>query len=321
MEKRSFALHKTPVYIMYLLGFIIYDNPRRKWIFQSLRIIVVALHTCAFIFQIMFCISIARVTLDGSATGFLIFYSSLVSGQYKQFFLFLFIKKSVWKRRIQIFLDSFLVESLHSSVKLKYTAAILLHTAMCFIFTSASIVLIVKNVYIDVLFRDYKVANVHFENISKIIAAMQALHAYLFFPLFSSMIAFVCLKLCSTLKSIKYDLMNTAKKTGIYTENSFSQFLENFYQIERLFIKLNDLFSFDFAFFLSICVNDLVINFFLVLYLGRCGFPAEMLGVSVGLSVVNFFLFVMPCCYLYSQVTRQHLVFGFRTLFETNGSG
>ncbi len=302
MEKRSFALHKTPVYIMYVLGFIIYDNPRRKWIHKSLRITTIIIYTTALISQILFSIEFSKENLDTSLSGLLLYYSSHVSQLFKIFFLLLFVWKSICSKQIQAFLGT-LMQSLHSSVKLKYTSAILLQTSLCIISPALTISLIIKYIYMEMFFEEER----KHVFVAKILAAILGLYSFLFFPLFCSFVAFVCLQLCSLLESLKLSLENKIKSSDMNSRNSFLQFSENFYEIKQLFTTFENLFSFDFACFLALCINDLVVNFFLGLYLGRCGFSAGMLKAVVGVSVLNFFLFVTPCCHLDSQVRRPDI--------------
>ncbi len=306
MENNSFTLHKIPVFVLYLLGFVIYDNPRRKWIHKSLRTFVIIVHALSFTSLCVQNVRYSIAAVDGSSTGLLMFYITLLSPLFRPLFLLLFVWKSIYRKQIQHFLDTLLMQPLHNSVKLTYTAASLLHTFLCVVTSIIPIVLNIYYIYANSSFWEPGQSNMgslFLENFMKALAIAQSLYSVLFFAQYCSFVAFVCQQLCSMLKTTTFcSVVNKIEQEDIHKRHSFLEFVESFCEIEKQMATFNSLFSFQSACFLAICVNDLVTNLYYILFFGKCGISSVTMKICVGSSLVNFFLFVIPCCLLSSQV-------------------
>ncbi len=90
-----------------------------------------------------------------------------------------------------------------------------------------------------------------------------------------------------------------------HNSNCFVQFSRDFRQTEKLADETKTLFSKVVACFILVCINDVGVNFFSIVYLGKCGFPVQAIKYAMSFSIVNFFAFATPCCYLYSKVRKE----------------
>ncbi len=299
------AVQNVPVCLLYLLNFIIFEDRRRRWVYQLLRIVTICLHSFVNFCQAIFIISNANSLVDGSMAGSLLFYTMALSTLYKTTFTSLFVWKSCKGRKMQKLLARFAQVAASYPLAPKYITMILLSTVVSCSLCVLHVYVIVVYVYGDL--KNLKamfswMENPFLETAVLYIVYVQVLYLYIFIYVFCPFATWLCMHLANCLKKLTKSLSDKIRKKEMYTNRSFQDFLDEYRYIEKLADKTRKMFSKDAACFLLLCINDLIIGFYMYIFLGKCGFPGLPLKVVISANVANFFLFVTPCCYLQSEV-------------------
>ncbi len=303
----STCFRHVPVHILTILCFILFEDERRKWIYQCLRAVVLTCHGFAFTLKILYTVSYARSSLDGSPTGSLLFYTTIMTTWYKYVLLYLFIWKSCYKRKMQKFLRK--VQNGASCVQMKsvHSIAILTWTLLGFCLYALFVFFWSKYIAEEPIYqsRFSWMENSSLEKVMIRISYIQDIYTFALSYLFAPFIAWACLHIASFLKQLEEALSGQIKNRAIYQTGSFTNFVAQFKHAKIISAQFKDLVDIGTGWFLVVCINDFVINVYIFGYMVRCGFPIGPLTTGIVLSVINFFLFVIPCTHLHCQVSTS----------------
>ncbi len=299
-------MQNLPVHILYLFNFILLDIPGKRWIYQTLRVVTVVLHTVGLVTVALFMGSQGAHLVNETTKGLLSFWLTLVAYLSKFVLMLLFIWKSCHKKQMH----KFLADLGYFSAKNPLTAS---HTVGILAATAASCALCLSNLFYFIMYimpgmpatteMFVWMRSDHLRTFVIHSQAVQTLYVSLFSYLFCPFNAWVCLHISHFLQNLKASLSEKIRTEEIYQEETFHKIYEKFREIERLGCSFTNLFALDVVCFMGICVDDLIFSFYTYVAMGKCGFPTTTLKIFMGITVSNFLLFVIPCSHLYSQVS------------------
>ncbi len=302
----NWNMWKFPLYMMYILLFIIYwdKSGKRNWLKNTTRVLCVLIHI----------IGISAITIDLVYKIHIFYIPNLVPiifGYYSSMMFYiaamacLFVCKSFWTNKLSIILGKLNFEK---------TCSRNLKAKMMIIFT-ATVAGSLSYLFLHLFFKISMpppvllfVAEHHmFLVIAGTVYFAYVVYLTLFSMFFLLFFVGIFTILTAELKELRSCLVNKIANNKTEDLSLFTWFTEEYTNTVNLVQELESWFSFDFILFVGFTLNNFMCGVYAVTYVNECHIPWDFFKLNMVLSIAYFILFALPAASVYSEVYTQTL--------------